>query len=195
MAGKPKIGVLALQGAFAKHIEKLNQVGGQPIEVRRPEQLEQCDGLVLPGGESTTMIRQMHFFGFLDPIQAFGKIKPILGTCAGLILMAKEVAEESLLSFGFLDITVERNAYGRQTESFQQDISLNDSPCSAVFIRAPRILHCSDSVSVLATLDDEPICVQQGLHIGAAFHPELTENTQLHQHFTDIVKCKGIGIQ
>ena len=165
------VGVLALQGAFAKHEEMLKSMGVDPIEIRKPEELENCDALIIPGGESTTMVRQIHFINLVNALRAFAEKKPIFGTCAGLILMSKEVISGGIKPFGLLDVSVERNAFGRQAESFGIEIQLEldpnkPQPFHAVFIRAPRIRECASNVKVLASYKDEPILVQQGMHLG-----------------------------
>ena len=189
------VGVLALQGAFAKHVEMLKGMGVEPIEVRKPEQLEKCDALIIPGGESTTMVRQIHFINLVHALREFAEKKPVFGTCAGLILMSKEVVSGGIKPFGLLDVCVERNAFGRQTESFGIEIQLEFDPSKpqpfhAVFIRAPRIRECSPNVKVLASYDKEPILVQQGMHLGVTFHPELTGDTAIHDYFIEMVKKK-----
>lgn len=185
MAGSPRIGVLALQGAFAKHIEKVVEVGAKAREVRKPEHLEGCDALILPGGESTTMRRQLEFYDFLPELAHFAKERPLFGTCAGLILMAREVVDEGE-GLGLLDLTVERNAYGRQTESFRTSLSLQSKKeLPAVFIRAPQIVRCAPEVNILASHNEVPVWVQQGLHMAASFHPELTGSTLVHRIFVE----------
>ncbi len=200
------IGVLALQGDFAKHIQMLQSIelesyAIETTEVRKPIQLENCDALLIPGGESTSMLKQMHFIDFSDALKSFAQQKPIFGTCAGLILISNAIASDAMQPFGFLDVQVERNAYGRQNESFTTEVALQletekdeASPCTtqpfkAVFIRAPRIQSCGPEVNVLARLGDDPILVQQGKHLGATFHPELTSNTAIHRHFLSIVEA------
>lgn len=182
------VGVLALQGAFAKHIDMLKKLGAQTAEVRKPSDLARCDALVIPGGESTTMVKQMQFIEFLEPFRDFAKTKPIFGTCAGLILMAQEIVGDAMKPFDLLDVTVERNAFGRQAESFQAEIELNlkqgqRTRFPAIFIRAPRICKAGDRVKVLARFQEEPVLIQQGRHLGATFHPELTDNQCIHAYF------------
>lgn len=186
------VGVLALQGAFAKHIEMLRSLDVQAKEVRYPEELEACNGLIIPGGESTTIQNQMRYIGFEDSLKSFAKTKPVFGTCAGLILMSHAVMDNKIKPFNFLDITVERNAYGRQYESFEAEIeihlpSMKCKSFSAIFIRAPRIRSVGESVKVLATYEDEAILVQQGHHLGSSFHPELTTNDALHRYFIKLI--------
>lgn len=187
------IGVLALQGAFAKHISMIRNLGILASEIRKPQELEACDGLIIPGGESTTIFRHMIVGDFLEKIIDFAKHKPIFGTCAGLILMSKEVIADKLKPLGILDITIERNAYGRQAESFSSTVELKlpsgqVHSFPAFFIRAPRIRGCSPEVKVLASLQDEPVLIQQGIHLGATFHPELTTDSAIHQYFISIIK-------
>lgn len=190
----PKIGILALQGAFAKHAEMIQSLGATTILVRKPEQLLECEGLIIPGGESTTIFRQMKFIDLAEAITNFAQHKPIFGTCAGLILMSKEIiAEPFLHPFGLLEVSVERNAYGRQSESFLTTIDVTlphkvHKNIPALFIRAPRIKSVSSNVKVLATYHEEPVLVQQGCHLGATFHIELTDCTDLHSYFLDVVK-------
>lgn len=189
----PTIGVLALQGAFAKHIEMLKSLGVNTIEVRHPEDLAGCDALIIPGGESTVISRQMHFIHFEDPLRAYAQQKPIFGTCAGLILMSKEVVGATVVPFGMIHITVERNAFGRQAESFKTKIECSMGKdksrlIPAIFIRAPRIKSCGSEVKVIGIFEQEPVLVQQGKHLAATFHPELTEDATVHRYFLSIVK-------
>lgn len=185
------IGVLALQGAFGKHIEMLKKLPVHTVEVRKPVDLDKCDALIIPGGESTTIFRQMLFIELRDKIQEFAQDKPLFGTCAGLILMAKEIMAGDMQPFGFLDITVERNAFGRQADSFIADVDVTIGPKKklvypAFFIRAPRIRQCNHKVQVLASYQEEPIFVQQGMHLGATFHPELTKDPAIHEYFVSL---------
>lgn len=187
------IGVLALQGAFAKHVEMLNSLGVEAKEVRTLQDLEGCDGLIIPGGESTTMMRQIDFIKLADDLKEFAQEKPLFGTCAGLILMSHEVLTSQMIPFGILDVAVERNAFGRQAESFIANIEITldqhtDKNFPAVFIRAPRIRSCGSPVQTLAKFQDEPVLVQQGMHMGATFHPELTHNAFIHRYFLSLVK-------
>lgn len=187
------IGVLALQGAFAKHIEMLNSLGIAAREVRRPSDLEGCDGLIIPGGESSVISRQMHFIHIDDVLNEFALKKPVFGTCAGLILMSKEVVGNTVKPYGLIDISVERNAFGRQVESFKAkvELTMGRERCKhipAIFIRAPRIKRCGDKVKILASFEGEPILVEQGHHLAATFHPELCEDPSIHRHFLSLVK-------
>lgn len=186
------IGVLALQGAFAKHAEMLHSLGAQVIEVRKPADLLICDALVIPGGESTTMMKHMHFIDFLEVFRQFSAKKPVFGTCAGLILMSSQVLGDNIHPFQLLDVDVERNAFGRQVESFHTDLEFSFKighvkQISAVFIRAPRIHRVGKDVKVLAALNEEPVLVRQGLHLGASFHPELTGDSSIHAYFLSLV--------
>lgn len=185
------IGVLALQGNFAKHEEMLTSMGVAVRQVRRPEDLKGCDGLIIPGGESTVMLRQMDFIKLKAPLLEFAKRKPLFGTCAGLILMSKNIESSEMKPLGLLDITVERNAYGRQIESFESSILVHlekghEKVIPAFFIRAPRIRSNGEDVVVLGSLEEEPVLVQQGFHLGATFHPELTGNCTIHQYFIQL---------
>jgi len=190
-----KIGVLALQGAFIEHEHVLARLGVQPVEVRLPEHLEGLDGLIIPGGESTTMGLLAQKWGLLEPLQAFARSgRPIWGTCAGMILLAKEVVDgvpgQPIL--GLMDITVRRNAFGRQVDSFEADLAvplLGDPPFHAVFIRAPVIERVGAGVEVLAALEDgTAVAVQQGNLLATAFHPELTRDERFHHYFLKLTK-------
>lgn len=183
------IGVLALQGAFDVHAKRLAQLGASARLVRKPEQLEGLDGLVIPGGESTTFLWHLERSGFYDVLDAFVHAKPVFGTCAGCILLAKEVTNPAQKSFAVLDISVERNAYGRQNDSaiLTSETSLGGEPLEMVFIRAPRITRTAPEVEVLATRDGFPTLIREGRLLAATFHPELSEDTRVHQLFLDIV--------
>lgn len=188
-----RIGVLALQGDFAKHAEVLRSLGVEVQEVRKAQDLENCQGLIIPGGESTVMLRQLDFIKMRETLLAFARQKSLFGTCAGLILMSEQVEDFPLQPLKLLDVTVERNAFGRQVESFQAFISLEFIPghsktFPAFFIRAPRIRRCGKGVQILATLGDEPILVRQGYHLGSSFHPELTADPQVHQYFIEMIR-------
>lgn len=186
------IGVLSLQGAFAKHMAMLQSLGVCAIDVRKPDDLAVCQGLIIPGGESTTMMRQIDFIKFADALKEFAKQKPLFGTCAGLILMSQKIIADSLKPFGLIEVDVERNAFGRQYESFSAnlEVKLFDQAVSipAVFIRAPRIRHYSEKVEVLSTFEQEPVLVKQGFHLGATFHPELTHSSDIHKFFVKLVE-------
>jgi 5'-phosphate synthase pdxT subunit len=186
------IGVLALQGDFSKHSQVLRSLGIDVQEVRMPQDLNVCDGLIIPGGESTTMMRQIDFIALRNALIDFGKHKPLFGTCAGLIIISNTVKDATFEPLKLLEITVERNAYGRQIESFHTDVMLNDSTdhpqeLPAFFIRAPRIQSYSENVKVLAEFKNEPVLVQQGHLLGATFHPELTSDPFVHQYFIELI--------
>ncbi len=175
-----KIGVLAVQGNFREHAVMLRRLGAEPVEVRKPEELEGLDGLVIPGGESTTFMRLMRLYGLEDAVRSFER--PILGTCAGLIVLDNE-------HLRLLDVDVARNAYGRQVASFEADLDLGDgTPLRGVFIRAPRVRRAGEDVEVLAELAGEPVLLRQGRFLVATFHPELTDDTRVHELFLDAVR-------
>ena len=176
-----KIGVLALQGNFREHAAMLRRLGADPVEVRKPDQLEGLDGLIVPGGESTTFMRLMRLYGLEDAIRSFEQ--PILGTCAGLIVLDRD-------HLGLVDVAVERNAYGRQVKSFEADLELarDDQPLRGIFIRAPRVEATGEDVEVLAELDGKPVLLRQGRFLVATFHPELTDDTRVHELFLDAVR-------
>jgi len=188
-----KVGVLSLQGDFAAHGAALERAGAEPVYVREREQLGQIDGLILPGGESTTMLKLMRYEGLFDCIAGFGQTKPVFGTCAGAILMARDVSHPAQDSFGMVDIAIERNAYGRQIDS--RVVTLDPAPefqqrtapggLEAVFIRAPIIRHINGGVKVLAEYDGDPVLIEQGRHLVATFHPELTSDDRVHRLFLE----------
>jgi 5'-phosphate synthase pdxT subunit len=188
---KKRVGVLALQGDFDAHAKAITLAGGEAVEVRTAEQLRAVDGLVIPGGESTTMLKLLNMMDLVEPLANFAAKKPVFGTCAGAILLATEVLNPSQQSFGVLDLTVERNAYGRQIDSrvasisptaeFQQRAGAGD--VEAVFIRAPIIRRTGPGVKVLAEYDGDPVLVEQGRHLVATFHPELTHDPRVHRLF------------
>jgi 5'-phosphate synthase pdxT subunit len=187
------VGVLALQGDFAKHLEMLKSLDVDARPVRYVRDLQNCDALILPGGESTAIMRHIEVNGLRDSLEKFACTKPVFGTCAGLIVMSREVIGGDIHPFEWLDISVQRNAFGRQIESFHADVEAMIKPghpheIKAIFIRAPRIKKMSRNVKVLAYYKDEPILVQQGHYLGATFHPELTEDTFIHNHFLSIVR-------
>ena len=185
----PTIGILALQGAFEVHARRLAELGATTLLVRRPDQLETLDALVIPGGESTTFLKHLERAGFYEALEAFVRTKPVFGTCAGCILLAKDVQSPTQRSFGVLDIAVERNAYGRQNDSaiLSSDTALPGGPLEMVFIRAPRITRTGPAVETLANRDGSPTLIRQGRLLAATFHPELTDDTRVHQLFLDIV--------
>jgi len=188
-----RIGVLALQGDFALHARALEKCGVEAVEVRKPEQLDQVDGLIMPGGESTTLLKLMDAWGFVPALEKFHSAgKPIFGTCAGLILLAREVESPKQFSLGLIDVAVERNAYGRQRESFEAagtaHLDKKPVPLEMVFIRAPRIRRMGPDVQVLAEHGGEPVMARQNRVLVATFHPELTDTTTVHQYFCDLVR-------
>ena len=190
---KTRIGVLALQGDFALHAKALATCGAETVEVRKPEQLADVDGLIIPGGESTTLLTLMDEWGFVPAIEKFHAAgKPIFGTCAGLIVLAREVERPSQFSLGLIDVTVERNAYGRQRESFEASgtavLDGSPTPLEMVFIRAPRIRRLGPGVEPLACHGGETVMARQGTVVVAAFHPELTGDTSVHQYFCRLVR-------
>lgn len=185
----PLIGVLALQGAFQVHASRLAELGAATLLVRNPAELQPLDGLVLPGGESTTFLKHLERAGFYDLLDQFVRIRPTFGTCAGSILLAREVLNPTQRSFGVLDLTVERNAYGRQNESAirTEETTLPGGPLEAVYIRAPRMRDLGPEVEVLASRNGDPTLVRQGYILAATFHPELSEDRRVHQLFLDMV--------
>lgn len=182
------IGVLGLQGAVIEHLKQVNALGLNGIIVKKPEQLQEIDGLILPGGESTTMRRLIDQYGFFQPLKHFSK--PILGTCAGLVLVAKEIADSDEAHLQLMDIKVKRNAFGRQVESFETELEVKGlgKPLTAVFIRAPYIETAGEGVEVLAEYDGHPVAAKQGSILVSAFHPELTGDTRFLALFVQMVK-------
>ena len=186
-----KIGVLAVQGDFEAHGRALARLGAEPVYVRTPEQLSGLSGLIIPGGESTTMLKFLEGEGLFDAVAGFAASRPLLGTCAGAILMARDVSRPAQRSLGLMDIAVERNAYGRQVDS--RIVSVSPSPAFAeragpgpletVFIRAPIIRRTGPEVSVLLEHGNDPILVEQGRHLAATFHPELITDARVHALF------------
>ena len=186
---KPIIGVLAIQGNYASHAQALTEAGATPVEVRKPAQLAGLDGLVLPGGESTTMLKFLERHRFFEILQEFCGRKPVFGTCAGAILLAREVVNPPQRSLGLLDAVVERNAYGRQIDSaiVTAQTTLAGGPLEMVFIRAPRIVATGASVEVLARRDGFPTLIRQSRILAATFHPELSRDRRVHRLFVEIV--------
>ena len=182
MAGKT-VGVLALQGDYERHVRALESAGAHAVEVRTVAELEATDGLVLPGGESTTMLKLLHREGLFEPLKAFGQTKPIFGTCAGAILLATHVTSPEQESLGLMDIGVQRNAYGRQLDSRVVTLPSELGDLEAVFIRAPIIRSVGPDVKVLATYNNDPVLAEQGRHLVATFHPELTADPRVHAYF------------
>lgn len=185
----PRIGVLAIQGDFAAHAEALSESGSEPVEVRRPDELEGIDGLILPGGESTTILNFLEKHRFFEALEEFCTSHPVFGTCAGAILLAREVRNPPQRSLGLLDAIVERNAYGRQIDStiLTAETALPGGPLEMVFIRAPRIVEAGAAVQVLARRDDFPVLVRQGSLMAATFHPELSSDRRVHRLFVESV--------
>ena len=186
-----KIGVLALQGAYQSHAETLFSLGAQPLLIRCPADLDHLDGLILPGGESTTFLRHLERDGFLEVLSRFVRQTPTFGTCAGAILLARSVTNPPQLSLAALDIDIERNAYGRQNDSIilREQTSLPGGPLEMVFIRAPRIASVGPAVEVLASRDGFPVLVRQGHLLAATFHPELSADPRVHQFFLDLASA------
>jgi pyridoxal 5'-phosphate synthase pdxT subunit len=176
-----RVGVLAVQGNFREHATMLRRLGAEAVEVRKPEELEGLDGLVVPGGESTTFMRLMRLYGLDEAVRAFGG--PVFGTCAGMIVLDRN-------HLGLADLEVERNAYGRQVASFEADLALagEQEPLRGVFIRAPRVSDAGAEVEVLAEHDGAPVLLRDGRVLVAAFHPELTEDTRVHELFLEAVE-------
>ena len=174
------IGVLAVQGNFREHAAMLRRLGADVVEVRKPEELAGLDGLVVPGGESTTFMRLMRLYGLDEALRTFAG--PVFGTCAGMIVLDRG-------HLGLMDLEVDRNAYGRQVASFEADLRLreDDEPLRGVFIRAPRVRDVGADVEVLAELDGEPVLLRQGRFLVASFHPELTQDTRVHELFLERV--------
>jgi 5'-phosphate synthase pdxT subunit len=194
----PRIGVLALQGAVREHVNAIRDVGAEPVEVRLPRDLVDLDALILPGGESTTMRRLIDAYGLREPIAALARGgAPMLGTCAGMILLADRIADGDEPMFPSLDLEVRRNGYGRQLDSFEADLeapALGADPLHAVFIRAPQVVDVGPAAEVLARdPDGRPVAVRQGRVIATAFHPELTGDRRLHRLLVDLIGS-GAGL-
>ncbi len=199
------IGVLALQGDFDAHRRRLEELGAEVLLVRKPEQLDQIDGLVIPGGESSTFLKLLGEAGF-EKLKQIVRVKPTFGTCAGAILLASEVENPPQAGLGALNIRIRRNAYGRQIDSSirhgkffthdhsgdPHDAALRESEIEMVFIRAPKITHLGEGVEVLATEGADPVIVRQGRAMAATFHPELSADTRVHRAFLDLVQ-NGVG--
>ena len=188
---RPRVGVLALQGAFDAHERVLNRLGADTAQVRTPADLARVDALVMPGGESTTMSRLLDTAGLFEPLaDRLAEGMPVFGTCAGMILLATDVLDgrPDQRSFGAIDLSVRRNGYGRQVDSFEDDITVDGlaDPFHAVFIRAPKVETISDDVTVLASRNGVPVLVRQGNVLGASFHPELTDDDRLHSLFLEL---------
>lgn len=186
-----KIGVLALQGAFVEHEAILRELGAEVVQVRLPGDLSSLDGLVIPGGESTTIGKLATRYGLIEPLRDFAQHQPTWGTCAGLIFLARDIGLDSQPILGVMDVTVNRNAFGRQIDSFEVALPFADwqTPFPSVFIRAPMVTQVGEGVTVLAQLPEGGVvAVQQGHLLGTAFHPELTDDRRVHRYFCDMVE-------
>lgn len=192
-----RIGVLALQGAFIEHVKMLRALGVEAVEVRLPEQLDALDGLIIPGGESTTIGKLAVMYGFMEPLRRFAGEKGMWGTCAGMIFMAKEIGQDQPL-LGVMDIVVERNAFGRQVDSFEVDLQVpqvkngtleSATPYPAVFIRAPKLVEAKEDARVIARLPNgTAVAAQQGKLLVTSFHPELTQDARFHKYFLSLLQ-------
>ena len=187
VGAKTTIGVLALQGDFDAHRKRLEELGAEVVLVKKPEQLDLLDGLVIPGGESGTFLRLLGEAGF-KKLKDFVRLKPTFGTCAGAILLAKEVENPKQLGLGALDIGIRRNAYGRQIDSSIREGMFGDTPIEMVFIRAPKIERIGPGVEVLATESQDPVVVRQGKTMATTFHPELSDDPRVHKAFLDLIR-------
>jgi 5'-phosphate synthase pdxT subunit len=187
----PRIGVLALQGDFDAHRKRLEELGAEVVLVKKPEQLDEIDGLVIPGGESSTFLKLLGEAGF-EKLKRFVRVKPAFGTCAGAILLANEVENPKQTGLGALDISIRRNAYGRQIDSSIREGLFRGAPIEMVFIRAPKISRLGSDVEVLATEGGDPVFVRQGNAMAATFHPELTSDLSVHRAFLELVR-NGLG--
>ena len=186
-----KVGVLGLQGAVIEHVRSIEACGVEAVVVKKVEQLADLDGLILPGGESTTMRKLIDKYGFMEPLKEFaGKGKPMFGTCAGLILLAKDLVDYPESHLGLFDVTVERNSFGRQKESFEAELSIQglDEPFVCVFIRAPHIVKAGENVEILAKHDGRIVAAREGQFLGCSFHPELTDDHRFTELFIEMVK-------
>ena len=180
------IGVLALQGDFDAHRRRLEELGAEVVLVKKPEQLDEIDGLIIPGGESSTLLKLLGEAGF-EKLRQFVRVKPTFGTCAGAILLATEVENPQQPSLGALDIGIRRNAYGRQIDSSIREGRFQNGPIEMVFIRAPKIERLGEHVEVIATDGDDPVLVLQGKTLAATFHPELSDDRRIHRFFLDLI--------
>jgi 5'-phosphate synthase pdxT subunit len=189
----PRIGVLAIQGDYAAHAAALEETGAKPVEIRKPDELVGLDGLILPGGESTTMLKFLDRRHFFEVLKEYVRKRPVFGTCAGTILLAREVRHPAQRSLGGLDAVVERNAYGSQIDStiLTAPSSLPGEPLEMVFIRAPRIVETGPDVEVLARREGFPVLVRQAMLMAATFHPELSTDRRIHRLFVEIVKAQS----
>jgi 5'-phosphate synthase pdxT subunit len=192
-----KVGVFSLQGDYEKHDRMLRRLGVEPVYANAAQDFDGLEGLIIPGGESTTMLKLLDLEEMFDPLLAYARTRPVLGTCAGSILMAQEVTSPPQRSLGLMDFTIERNAYGRQVDSSIQRVQPSEEferrtapgELETVFIRAPIIREVRDGVKVLASLASDPILVEQGPYLAATFHPELTDDPRVHQLFLDKVRA------
>ncbi|TDL30313.1 pyridoxal 5'-phosphate synthase glutaminase subunit PdxT [Jeotgalibacillus sp. S-D1] len=185
------IGVLGLQGAVREHVRSIEACGAKALIIKQADQLQLIDGLIMPGGESTTMRRLIDLYGFMDPMREFAQSgKPMFGTCAGLILLAKEIVGYDAPHLGVMDVLVERNSFGRQKESFEANLEVTGlaEPFNAVFIRAPHIVSAGPSTEVLAMHNDRIVLARDGQFLGCSFHPELTEDHRLTKYFVEMVE-------
>lgn len=185
-----RIGVLALQGAVREHVNSIDACGAEAVLVKWPKDLERLDALILPGGESTTMRRLIDRYGLMEPMREFAKTgKPMFGTCAGLILLAREVVGYAEPHLGVMDVVVERNSFGRQVDSFEADLAVKglDTPFNAVFIRAPHIVSAGPSAEVLCVQDGKIVMARSGPFLGCSFHPELTEDNRITEYFIGMI--------
>jgi 5'-phosphate synthase pdxT subunit len=182
-----KIGVLALQGDFDAHRRRLEEIGAEVVLVKKPEQLDEIEGLVIPGGESSTFIKLLGEAGF-EKLKEFVRVKPTFGTCAGAILLAKDVENPKQTGLGALDISIRRNAYGRQIDSSIREGLFGGAPIEMVFIRAPKISRLGSNVEILATEGNDPVVVRQGKAMAATFHPELSSDPRVHRAFLELVR-------
>jgi 5'-phosphate synthase pdxT subunit len=183
----PRIGVLALQGDFDAHRKRLEELGADVVLVKKPEQLDELDGLVIPGGESSTFLKLLGEAGF-EKLKEFVGVKPTFGTCAGAILLAKEVDNPKQSGLGAIDVAIRRNAYGRQIDSSIREGLFRGSPIEMVFIRAPKFERLGSAVEVLATESNDPVFIRQGKTMAATFHPELSDDPSIHREFLDLVR-------
>ncbi len=184
------IGVLALQGDFARHAAMLQSLKVETVHVKKPEELQVCDGLIIPGGESTTLTKLMHKYGFYESIRDFSQRFPIMGTCAGTIMVASEINDHRVTPLHLIDLSVARNAYGRQIESFITNVDASclsgSSTFRAIFIRAPQIQHVGPNTEVLMKWQKQPIMVRENNILALTFHPELTDDPRIHQYFLEM---------
>jgi 5'-phosphate synthase pdxT subunit len=189
-----KIGVLAIQGDFDAHRKRLEELGAEVVLVRKPEELDEVEGLIIPGGESGAFLRILGEDG-MKKLRDFVRVKPTFGTCAGAIMLAKEITNPAQVGLGALDVRIRRNAYGRQIDSSIREGKFGDAPVEMVFIRAPKIEKLGAGVEVIATEGEDPVAVRQGKIMAATFHPELSQDTRIHQAFLDLVRNGGDGPQ